>query len=603
MSLYLDQFTTLYDTSTGGLFTGAAYADVNAVIPGRLILAVCALLVAALFIVTAVIGRWRLPLDRHGAARRRLDRRRIRVPVGAVEPAGEAERGRPRADLHQERDHRDAGRLRPLGREADRLQREDHRPGRARSAPTRRRPRTSGSSTRPSSRRRSGSSSSSSSTTSSRPYLDVDRYSIDGTSQDAVVAVRELNQGGLQTPSAYNNTFVYTHGYGLVAAYGNQRTQRRRALVLRVEHPGPGSARHPAAGHLLRRGVARRSRWSAPRRARSRSSSTTSAATQANGTQNNTTYDATGAGEGGPNIGNLFNRLVYALKFSSDQILLSGAVNANSQILYDRNPIDRVQKVAPYLTLDSDPYPTVVNGRIVWIVDGYTTSSSYPYSASESLSDALSNSNTNTEATYATDQINYIRNSVKATVDAYTGKVTLYAWDASDPVLKAWRSVFPSTVAADVGHERRAHQPRPVPGGHVPGAAGDPRPVPRHRPDLLVPGRRPVADAARTRRRPSRRRTTRAAAAVLPDDAAAGQTSPTFSLYSTYIPDVEHDATRAGALTGYLAVDADAGSHAGHEAHRTTASCGSSCCRATPSCPGRRRCRTSSSPIRRSSRS
>ena len=79
------------------------------------------------------------------------------------------------------------------------------------------------------------------------------------------------------------------------------------------------------------------------------------------------------------------------------------------------------------------------------MVDGYTTSSSYPYSSSESLSDALSNSNTNTAATYATDQINYIRNSVKATVDAYTGKVTLYAWDANDPVLKAWRSVFPST--------------------------------------------------------------------------------------------------------------------------------------------------------------
>jgi uncharacterized membrane protein (UPF0182 family) len=105
-------------------------------------------------------------------------------------------------------------------------------------------------------------------------------------------------------------------------------------------------------------------------------------------------------------------------------------VNDESQILYDRNPLDRVQKLAPYLTLDSDAYPSVVDGRIKWIIDGYTTSDSHPFS----------------REVEAYGGINYIRNSVKATVDAYDGKVTLYAWDAKEPLLQTWEKIFPATV-------------------------------------------------------------------------------------------------------------------------------------------------------------
>jgi uncharacterized membrane protein (UPF0182 family) len=90
-----------------------------------------------------------------------------------------------------------------------------------------------------------------------------------------------------------------------------------------------------------------------------------------------------------------FNRLIYSLKFQSTDILLSDGINADSQILYDRDPIDRVNKVAPYLELDNDPYPSVVDGRIVWIVDGYTLSANYPYSSIVSLRDAISDT-TNT---------------------------------------------------------------------------------------------------------------------------------------------------------------------------------------------------------------
>ena len=157
-----------------------------------------------------------------------------------------------------------------------------------------------------------------------------------------------------------------------------------------------------------------------------------------------TTY----AGKGGVPIGNFFNQLMYAVKFGEPNFLLSGRVNTDSQVLYNRNPRDRVEKVAPWLTIDSDPYPAVVDGRIQWIVDGYTATDRYPSSEQESFSTMTNDSLQDTSGlrTLPTDDINYMRNSVKATVDAYDGTVTLYAWDETDPVLRAWEQAFPGTV-------------------------------------------------------------------------------------------------------------------------------------------------------------
>jgi uncharacterized protein len=124
-------------------------------------------------------------------------------------------------------------------------------------------------------------------------------------------------------------------------------------------------------------------------------------------------------------------------------------VNENSQVLYNRSPRDRVEKVAPWLTIDGDPYPVVVDGRIEWVLDGYTTTDRYPSAQRESFQTMTTDSRqttTNGLRTLPTDEVNYMRNAVKATVDAYTGKVTLYAWDQSDPILQAWRSAFPGTV-------------------------------------------------------------------------------------------------------------------------------------------------------------
>jgi uncharacterized membrane protein (UPF0182 family) len=152
------------------------------------------------------------------------------------------------------------------------------------------------------------------------------------------------------------------------------------------------------------------------------------------------------------------------MRFGSTDILFSSNVRPESQILYDRDPYVRVQKVAPYLTLDERVYPVVVDGRIVWIVDGYTTSDAIPYSQHRALDttavDSISSlSNVAGINALASEQINYLRNSVKAVVDAYDGSVTLYAWDVEDPVLKAWSEVYQNnlTPVSEISGDLMSH--------------------------------------------------------------------------------------------------------------------------------------------------
>lgn len=145
----------------------------------------------------------------------------------------------------------------------------------------------------------------------------------------------------------------------------------------------------------------------------------------------------------------MLTRLLFAVKYKDQKIVLSNLVNKDSKILFNRNPMDRVQKVAPWLTLDGNEYPAVVNGHIVWIIDGYTTSAGYPYAKVTNLAAATTNSvssATTSVAPLADKNVNYIRNSVKATVDAYDGTVHLYQWDTTDPVLKTWSKAYPGTV-------------------------------------------------------------------------------------------------------------------------------------------------------------
>ena len=143
--------------------------------------------------------------------------------------------------------------------------------------------------------------------------------------------------------------------------------------------------------------------------------------------------------------------MVFAFKYQEQKLLLSSLINKDSKILFERNPRERVAKVAPWLTLDGDPYPAIIGGKVLWIIDGYTTSAGYPYSKKISLSAATNDVLTATSSSVTAQRntgVNYIRNSVKATVDAYDGTVSLYQWDEKDPVLATWSKAFPGTVQA-----------------------------------------------------------------------------------------------------------------------------------------------------------
>jgi uncharacterized membrane protein (UPF0182 family) len=273
--------------------------------------------------------------------------------------------------------------------------------------------------------------------------LDVDRYTVDGVKRDVLVAVRELNIDGNPSRNWINDHLVYTHGFGFVSAFGNTRdTDGKPSFLVGDLPPTKGLGEFEpriyfgenVPDYSIIGGVKTDSpvEFDYPDDA------------SANG-QKNYTY----SGKGGVPVGSLLNKLVFALKYQEQRILLSSLINKDSKILFERNPRDRVAKVAPWLTLDGDSYPAIVDGRILWIIDGYTTSAGYPYSRQTTLSSATSDALTNNSSSVTAqgnENINYIRNSVKATVDAYSGEVILYQWDEKDPVLKTWSKAFPGTI-------------------------------------------------------------------------------------------------------------------------------------------------------------
>ena len=273
--------------------------------------------------------------------------------------------------------------------------------------------------------------------------LDIDRYTIDGVKRDVAVAVRELNIAGNPSRNWINDHLVYTHGFGFVAAFGNARdTDGKPSFAVGDLPPTKGLGDFEprvyfgenVPDYSIIGGVKTDNpvEFDYPDDA------------SANG-QKNVTY----SGSGGVPVGSLVNKIVFALKYQEQRILLSSLINKDSKILFNRNPRDRVAKVAPWLTLDGDPYPAIIDGKILWIIDGYTTSAGYPYSRQTSLAnatfDALTSNSTSVTA-QGNQNINYIRNSVKATVDAYDGTVSLYQWDEKDPVLATWSKAFPGTI-------------------------------------------------------------------------------------------------------------------------------------------------------------
>nr|WP_245346927.1 UPF0182 family protein [Arthrobacter stackebrandtii] len=450
-NFWLGRYATLQDN--GGYRAGAMFTDVNAVIPTKAILAAAAIIVAVLFIIAAFMGKWKLPLIGTGMLvvtaivaggiypwavqewqvkpsqgnleaqyiKRNIDMTRQAYGLSNMEVTPynatvTAEAGALRQDADTAANIRllDPNLLSDTFRELEQY----------------------------------------------RPYyefpktLNVDRYTVDGKVQDVVVAARELNPQGInqEQQNWYNQHLVYTHGYGMVAAQGNTVTTDGKPVFIQSGVPSVGKLGTDTSYQpriYFGQSTTDYSLVGAPEGTApielDRPQGTTGAdASTGTGSEALTTF----TGDGGPSVGNWFNRVMYALKFQSTDLLLTNGVNEKSQVLYDRTPKERVAKVAPYLTIDGNPYPAIVDGKVKWIVDGYTTSAYYPYSQQQQLQEATTDSLTAAGglAPLPNASVNYIRNSVKSTVDAYDGSVELYAWDTQDPILKAWQKVFPTSV-------------------------------------------------------------------------------------------------------------------------------------------------------------
>ena len=398
--------------------------------------------------------------------------------------------------------------------------------------------------------------------------LSVDRYEIDGELQDTVIGVRELrpDKFGLADRSWVDQHIIYTHGYGTAASYGNRRNADGEPSFLQSGVPGSGALgeyeeRVYFGRHSPDYSIVGAPEGSEPEEFDYQRGSTDD---EQGGDQVYNTFQ----GDGGPSVGGFVNQLLYAIKFRDPNIVISNYLNEESQILYDRDPQQRVREVAPFLSLDSQMYPAVVDDQLVWVVDGYTTTTEYPYSQSVNLDETVNDSQTNPNdsAINRERSANYMRNSVKATVNAFDGSVTLYTWDTEDPILKAWSEVFPEALqpASTISGELMSHLRYPadffkaqreiLATYHVTDADDfftqqDFWQVP---PDPTVPApTNPDGSTGQQAPQPPMYLTMQ-----MPD-----AESPRFMLSSSFIP-----SEGQNVLTGYLAVDSETGDAEGNPA-------------------------------------
>ncbi len=263
--------------------------------------------------------------------------------------------------------------------------------------------------------------------------LDTDRYMIDGKLTPVVIGARELRTEG-QESGWENRHLAYTAGYGVAIAPANKIGSDGRPFVLDATTGAPKIERsmlyfgedlpaYAVVGTLrsegeksLDGGVAR--------------------------------YEGTG----GVQLSSFVRRAAFALRFGEWNIFASGLITDTSRILHERDVRDRARALAPFLDLDANPYPVVADGRILWVIDAYTTTDRYPYAQMADTSDQVDGSDLR-------KPFNYVRNSVKAVVDAYEGSVTFYVTDPSDPIVRAYRSAFPGlfTALGDASPDLIAH--------------------------------------------------------------------------------------------------------------------------------------------------
>ncbi|MGI8774524.1 MAG: UPF0182 family membrane protein [Actinomycetota bacterium] len=280
--------------------------------------------------------------------------------------------------------------------------------------------------------------------------VDIDRYEIDGEARQVLLSARELSISDIpeQSQSWQNVHLQYTHGFGLVASLANESTSAGQPQFLVRDAPG-----------ILREG-AETLDLEQPRIYFGEGFAAHEYSI-VNSEQDELDYPIEGGvqrsnyeGQGGIALGNIFQRLAFAIRERDPNLVLSGLINPDSRILIYRNVRDRVLRAAPFLDLDGDPYPAVVDGRLVWILDGYTSSPWYPYAERYDAGQIVGGA----EAGRLNGAINYIRNPVKITLDAYDGELKFYIVDPDDPLIQAYQKAFPSLFATEEPSEDlRAH--------------------------------------------------------------------------------------------------------------------------------------------------
>ena len=272
--------------------------------------------------------------------------------------------------------------------------------------------------------------------------VDVDRYQIDGQKTQVMISARELDSSGVPQTSWEARTLAYTHGYGVVLSPANAKQANGRPSLLLADIPVREVPDIPLEEPAIYVGEGLDGYVITGTDRREIDYQDVAGETQFRA------YE----GEAGVGIGTYLRRAAFALRFGDINPLISGNLRTDSRILFQRDVEERVSALAPFLRADADPYPVVIDGRIVYVVDLYTTSSNYPY-AQTAISGDLPG------ASGLRGDFNYVRNSVKAVVDAYDGTVTFYVVDEDDPVVAAYRQAFPDlfTDGDEVSEELRAH--------------------------------------------------------------------------------------------------------------------------------------------------
>jgi uncharacterized protein len=432
---YLGQFDLL--TSTRGVVVGASYTDVNAQLPALRILVIIAIACAILFLVNIRLRGWALPVIAVGLLAL------VSIIAGAAYPAfvqrfrvapQEFQREQPYIEDNIEATRRAfsldgiTSSSRPLGDSVTAQAAQANAPTISNIRLWR--PDVLGENYTSLQRFRS--------------YyefndVDVDRYVVDGQRRVLMLSTREVSQGGIPAGGQtwQNVHLVYTHGFGAVASQVNSASPEGQPVFTLRDIPPDGAPALEGNGQRVYYGEG------AQGDAAFVVVDTGTKELDYQGTATNDQAQATFTydGDGGIPIGGFFQRALFAWRFRDVNLLISNLIQGDSRIMIYRDITQRVPKAAPFLKFDDDPYTAIVDGRLVWIWDAYTTTDQYPYSDLVDLADVAASAN---QTTSIGGTINYLRNSVKVVVDAYTGKMSYYVADPNDPIIEAWEKAFPT---------------------------------------------------------------------------------------------------------------------------------------------------------------